>query len=258
MIAELIATTPMPVFFLGMAIIIFIACEIGFLFGRRHRRTLRDTEAPSSIGSMVAGLLSMLAFILALTFSIAIEQYHERKSNVVSEAAAIHSAYLLADLVAAPHNVEIKRLLRSYVEVRLQVVQNRDLESAISKSLEIYQSLWEQTVEIAPLTRDGIMGVVAPSIIEVINLGERRKISALHSQIPQSVWAGLLIITLLSVAILGLQLGFYGKRRLIALIPLTLAFAVLITLVVDLDRPQSGFITVNQGAMLDIQAMMDR
>lgn len=258
MIAGLVATAQMPVLFLGMAVLIYIACEVGFLLGRYHRRTLRDTEAPSSIGSMVAGLLSMLAFILALTFSIAIEQYQARKQNVVSEAAAIHSAYLLADLVAAPHNVEIKRLLRSYVEVRLQVVHDRDVESAISKSIEIYQSLWEQAVEIAPLTRDGIMGTVAQSIIDVINLGERRKITAVNSQIPDSVWAGLLIITLLSIAILGLQLGFYGKRRLVAVMPLTIAFAVLITLVIDLDRPQSGFITVNQDAMMDIQAIMDR
>ncbi|MDD2598885.1 MAG: hypothetical protein PHO37_06650 [Kiritimatiellae bacterium] len=49
-----------------------------------------------------------------------------------------------------------------------------------------------------------------------------------------------------------------GKRRLIAVIPLILAFAVLMTLVVDLNRPQGGLIIVGQQSMIDLQNSMDR
>jgi hypothetical protein len=58
------------------------------------------------------------------------------------------------------------------------------------------------------------------------------------------------------MAALGVQIGLTGARRLVAIIPLSLAFAVLATLVVDLDRPQSGLINVGQQAMEDVRASM--
>ena len=63
----LIASVPIPGIFLGTIVLIFIACEIGFQVGKR--RAQKDKKAPDSIGSLVAGLLSMLAFVLALIFS---------------------------------------------------------------------------------------------------------------------------------------------------------------------------------------------
>jgi hypothetical protein len=57
---------------------------------------------------------------------------------------------------------------------------------------------------------------------------------------------------------MGAQVGRTGRRRLVAVIPFVLAFAVLVTLVVDLNRPQSGLITVGQQSMLDLQSSMSR
>ncbi len=55
---------------------------------------------------------------------------------------------------------------------------------------------------------------------------------------------------------MGAEVGLTGKRRLVAMIPLVLAFAVLVALVVDLNRPQSGLITVGQQSMVDLQRSM--
>lgn len=258
MAIELMALIPIPGIFLGTVALSLIACEAGFQLGHYYRHTWPDKEAPNSIGAMVAGLLSTLAFVLALTFTMAVGQYQVRNQNVVAEAAAIHSAYLLADLVEADQQLEIKRLLRRYTAVRLQVAQDLDLKSAISKSLQIYQLLWVQTTAVVVMKSDDVAAMMAQSIIGVISLGEQRKVAAVNSQIPESVWFGLLIITLLSIVTLGVQLGLFGRRRLVAVLPLSIAFAVLVTLVVDLDRPQSGFITVSQSAMADLQIMMDR
>jgi flagellar biosynthesis/type III secretory pathway M-ring protein FliF/YscJ len=57
---------------------------------------------------------------------------------------------------------------------------------------------------------------------------------------------------------MGAEVGLTGKRRLVAMIPLVLAFAVLVALVVDLNRPQSGLITVGQQSMVDLQRSMSR
>lgn len=253
MVSGWIEAISIPGVFFGTLLLALGACEIGFLVGRHRAR--RNKETPDSISAMVAGILSMLAFILALIFSITVSQFQTRSQNVVAEATAIHNAYLLADLVEPP-DVETKRLLRRYVQVRLQVVQDHDLQKALIKSYEIYQGLWLQAKAAAAAKPDDITALVVQSILDVISQGEQRKVVAVHSQIPENVWYGLLVITLLSMVMLGLQLGFYGKRRLVAVLPLNIAFAVLIALVVDLDRPQSGFITVSQQAMVDVQDMM--
>ena len=60
-------------------------------------------------------------------------------------------------------------------------------------------------------------------------------------------------ITALTMITMGMQIGLSGKRRLAPAAALSLAFAVLITLVVDLDRPMGGLIRVDQQAMIDLQ-----
>jgi hypothetical protein len=44
-----------------------------------------------------------------------------------------------------------------------------------------------------------------------------------------------------------------GRRGLVSELVLVLAFATVLTLVVDLDRPQGGLITVSQQPMIDLQ-----
>ena len=53
-------------------------------------------------------------------------------------------------------------------------------------------------------------------------------------------------------------IGFTRKRRLVAVIPLAMAFAALFVLVVDLNRPQKGLIIVGQQAMINLQSNMVR
>ena len=87
---------------------------------------------------------------------------------------------------------------------------------------------------------------------------ERRVTGALRNRIPGSVWISLIAITLLTMTTMGIQVGLTGKRRLVAVIPLVLAFSSLVTLVADLNRPQSGLIEVGQQSMVALQSSMGR
>ncbi len=252
-LSELIDSMPIAAVFVGMVAMILIASEVGFRVGQFHHLKRQDKEAPGSIGPMVAGLLSMLAFVLAFVFSMANAQYDVRRQNVLSEANAIGTASLRADLIDEPHGTEIKRLLRDYATVRLKAAQGGDLKAALARSLDIQRLLWAQVVQSAAENPGVMTSTMAQSVIAVIDLHEKRKTDSLHSRIPARVWLGLVAITFLAMLTLGMQVGLHGKRRLVAVTPLSMAFAVLVTLVVDLDRPQAGFITVSQEAMIDLQ-----
>ena len=99
-------------------------------------------EAPASLGSMVAGLLGMLGFVLAFTFSITSGQHDGRKRQVIEEANAVGTAYLRADLLAPEYGDEIKRLLPDYVDLRLQKVTVDNYKEMLDLSEEIHKMLW--------------------------------------------------------------------------------------------------------------------
>jgi len=254
---ELFESLPIAWFYIGITIIMLAFFEVGYHFGL-HAQTRQDKEAPTSLGPMVGGLLGMLAFVLAFTFSMASSQHDLRKHNVLEEANSIGTAYLRTDLLDKQYGIEAKSLLREYVDIRLKAASGSDINTALEKSVEIHKLLWTQVSSAAlenPSTNTSLM---IQAINDVIDMHEKRVTGALHNRIPISVWIALAAITALTMIVLGTQVGFAGKRRLIAVIPLSLAFAVLVTLVVDLNRPQNGLITVGQQSMIDLQSSMAR
>jgi hypothetical protein len=59
-------------------------------------------------------------------------------------------------------------------------------------------------------------------------------------RIPLPIWAALYAITVLAMLEMGYQTGLSGKRRPRSVPAFALAFAVMIYLIGDLDRPQSA------------------
>ena len=252
---QLLESLPIAALSLCIFVLMLVFGEAGFQLGS-HARTRLDKEAPESLGPMVGGLLAMLAFVLAITFSMASAQHAARKNNVLEEANAIGTAYLRADLIDSQYGSEVKSLLRKYVDIRLQATSGGDINAAITRSVEIHKKLWAQVSEAANDNPNTNTLLAIQSINTVIDMHERRVTAALRDQIPVSIWIALALIVALTMMTMGTQVGFTGKRRLVAVVPMVLAFAVLVTLVADLNRPQGGLITVGQQSMTGLQDSM--
>src|SRR3954470_11590791 len=90
--------------------------ELGYrLGGWRGRRARKETESP--VGSIVGAQLGLLAFLLAITFSLAISRFEDRRRVMLNEANAVATAYFRADLLAEPDRAEVRRLLAEYVDI---------------------------------------------------------------------------------------------------------------------------------------------
>jgi hypothetical protein len=248
----------LPIFavYVCVVLVMVVSCEVGYRLGK-HFQTSLDTEAPTSLGPMVGGLLGMLAFVLAFTFSMAASHHGLRKQNVINEANAVGTAYLRADLLEMKYGNEVKRLLRDYVDIRLQASSDA-LDAALARSVEIHKLIWAQVSAAAVKAPSLNTSLMIKSINEVIEMHEKRVIAGLHNRIPSSIWTAVSVICILTMITMGIQVGLSGKRRFIAVIPLAMAFAALLVLVVDLNRPQTGLITVGQIAMLNLQSNMSR
>ena len=232
-----------------------LSVELGCRVARsRKRRHPNEAEAPAA--PIVAATLGLLAFMLAFTFGIAAARFEERRQVVLSEANAISTAYLRGALLPEPMATDSRNLLREYVDVRLAAADPAKTDEAISKSEALHRRLWAQAVAATQKERSAISSLFAQSLNEVINLHERRLIAGLYSRVPGAIWLGLYSLFVLSMGVLGYHDGSAGTRRSLAVFGLIVAFATVLVLITDLDRPGQGMLRVSQQSMIDVRKSM--
>src|SRR5262245_49145792 len=94
---------PMSPFFLiglfaGTVLVALLAFEAGSRYGY-WRSQQPDPEPQLPVRTLVASILSLLAFILGFTFGLASSHYDSRNQSVFDEAVAISTAYHRADFL---------------------------------------------------------------------------------------------------------------------------------------------------------------
>jgi hypothetical protein len=247
---------PLWVLFLATIAVVLLAVEGGFRLGQyRQRRLEHETETP--VGAMVAAMLALLGFLLAFTFGLAASRYDAKRQVLLEEANAIGTTYLRAEMLPEPQRAESRKLLREYVEVRLQAAQPGQAEQALGRSEELHGLLWAQAVAVAEKDPKSIViGLFIQALNEVIDLHSKHVMVALRSRIPVSIWGALYFVTILAMAGMGYHAGLTGKSRSLISIALVLTFSGVIWLIADIDRPQEGLLQVSQQAMIDLRNTM--
>lgn len=118
--------------------------------------------------------------------------------------------------------------------------------------------LWGEATAIGQQHPDSIgVGLFVESLNEVIDLHAKRVTAGMRNRIPGTIWASLFTIAVLSLGAMGYHAGLVGATRSLAVIAVALAFSAVIALVVDLDRPQEGTLTVSQQALIDVRQSMN-
>lgn len=245
-------------YFLLVALISMIAVEMGFRFGRwRHSRKKDEKESP--LAAMVASVLGLLAFMLAFTFGLAASRFDERRQAVLEEANALGTTYLRTQLLPEPQRTTSANLLREYTELRTQVLSYDKISGIIERSNELHQALWTQAIEAAEKDHHSItIGLYLQSLNETIDLHAKRLFVGLHSRVPMTIWLALWILTMIGMFSVGYQSGLSGTHRSPEMPILSLAFAVVLLLIVDLDRAHEGFLRVSQDSMKDVLSSMQQ
>jgi hypothetical protein len=248
---------PIWCLFLTILVLTGLALEAGYRFGS-WRHALAADEKESSVGAMVASILGLLAFLLAFTFSLAASRFEARRETVLEEANAIGTTYLRSRLLPEPQKSKAASLLREYVDVRVRGVQEGKVEETIARSEQLHDAIWSEATEAAqnPNGTPVMTSLFIQALNEMIDLHAKRLMVGLRNRIPVSIWAVLFALALLSMASVGYQSGIAATRRSPAMFGMVFAFAGVLFLIADLDRPHEGFLRVSQQPMLDVQKSM--
>lgn len=254
MATEPLDIVPIWLFFLLACVLTWLALEVGYRLGRwRHAHVSEEKEAP--VGAMVASILGLLAFLLAFTFSLAASRFDARRQTVLEEANAIGTTYLRTRLLPEPHQTEIAKLLRTYVDVRIRNIQEGKVAEAIAKSEELQELIWSEATKAAKHkdSNSVMTGLFIQSLNEMIDLHAKRVLVGTRSRIPITIWVGLFALALLGMASVGYQSGLSVTPRSPAMLGMVVAFGGVLFMIADLDRGHEGFLTVSQQAMIDLQ-----
>ncbi|MGF1725659.1 hypothetical protein [Photobacterium nomapromontoriensis] len=240
-----------------------IFCLIAVMFECGYQLALRfpSQEISRSITPMATGLASLLAFILAITFSMAASKSGERKQLVLSEANAVGTTILRSALLTEPYRSRSQKLLREYVTIR--VVENKSqikpsINYIIVTSEALQLKLWDEAIQAHNSTTPELLLLYISSLNEVIDIHTERVNKSLRGRIPISIWLTLGLLTFLTIALNGIQVGAENKgRALVAALPFAMAFSLVLTLIVELDRPIRTIIEVSQQPLIDLRDGLD-
>ena len=190
---------------------------------------------------------------------MALSLFEVRRDALLNEANAVGTAALRARLLRAPYNTECLKLLREYIQIRLDIARSSAVSSpeataAITRSNAIQEALWQQVKAVA--AKDNAMvptGLFIQSLNEMIDDQEKR-LSAVANRVPNIIIVALYGIAIFAGAFSGYASGLEVQRAQLPIYAMAVLVATMILLIQDLDRPGAGFIKVSQQPMLDTAA----
>jgi len=206
---------------------------------------------------ILGAVLGLLALILGFSFSVALDRFDSRRLLVLDEANAIRTAYLRSQILQGPNRDALSGILREYVDVRLAYFQaggDAEKQAAIRTHTDaLHDRLWAAAVTaVRPILDQDFSTQLVESMNQVIDLASARR-AAFGQHIPASVLEILIIYALISNAMLGYMLADSGRRHLVTSSVLSVLPALVITLIMDIDRPNQGAVNVSINPLLDVR-----
>ena len=236
-------------------VIVLAATEFGRRLGMNANRKVED-----DISTLEAAMLGLLALMIGFTFAMALSRFDTRRDAVLLEANAIGTTALRARLLPEPHRKEVLKLLRDYVRVRLDITQRTpslaDLEGTIRQSNDIQEALWREAMAISAMDQGMVpTGLFIQTLNEMID-DQAKRLAALRNRIPNIVLLTLFGIAAVVCGFAGYARGLESRRDATPVYILGFLVTVVIILILDLDRPNAGFVQTSQQPMLDTAAAL--
>ena len=239
---------------IGTLAVMLIAAGAGHLIRkaqeRRSPKKVRESgESVAQEGYLLGSMLGLLGLLLAFSFGMVLNRYETRRELVTSEANAIGTAYLRAQLLDEPHRSRLSHLLVAYTANRIELANaGGDSRMLLARNDQLLTDLWTAIrASRESALAHGVTTALLMSYNEVIDLDTERKV-AWDLRVPAEVGVLLIVYLAVMAAVVGHQVD--GPRGRRAATVFFVAIALSITVITDLNRPMSGHARESQKAML--------
>ena len=237
------------IYCLALLLSMLLMTEVGRRIGLR-RMSVDKEGARAGLGTVEGALLALLGLLIAFSFSGAAARFDARRQQIVTEANAIGSAYMLVDLLPPEAQPPLRETFRQYLDSRLDAYRKMpDLGAAkeqLDQATVLQNNIWAQAVA---ATRDtGYQPValqILPAIGRMIDMSSQRT-AALYTHPPAIIFIMLAGLMLVCSMLAGYSMASPKLRNWTH----TIAFAVILALtfyvIRDLEFPRlPGLVGMN-------------
>lgn len=229
-----------------MLVVLGLSIEVPYRFGLSLARYMPKADP---FNAVQAGLLTLAAFVLALSFNQASGRFDTRRALVVTEANAIGTTWLRADQLESTQSKRFRRILTDYTAARLRAYETaRDPElyrKTIDQSNKDQSELWTIVSSSLHAHQSNLgISLLMQSLNDTIDLS-LEQLQALTSHVPTAVVVLTLALVTLGTLSLGLRFAMDQSRPAILSAIYVIAYVLVINMMVDYDRPNTGFVNVS-------------
>ncbi len=239
-----------PGFFLGLCTLMFIFLEIG----RRIRTFISsniETGNPSAInGPVETVIFALFGLLLAFTFTGAGSRFETRLHLITAEANVIGTAYLRVDFLPEEAQPQLRKLFKEYTNVRAAVYEHVTddtyTQSMLTNTTSLQTQIWKIAVHNCntPGASPDCAKLLIPSLNDMFDITTTREMSR-QNHPPTIIYVMLIALSLFSAMLVGYDLPQSSKRNLLYMFSYAIIISLVLYIIIDLETPRFGFITVN-------------
>lgn len=253
----LMFTLSTPWLALTLLVAVSGAVGVGAVFGRWLREWAPDRHG--SISVVQGALFGLIGLLLAFGLSMAVGRYDNRRAATVEAANSIRTAVSLARLLDEPDRSSSLDLMSRYAEIAVRFSESTPGSQAFastSKALgEVFDELWAIAGTAAAQDPTATLPPLYLETLSTMRGDHTEREAALGSRIPDEVMALLVVAVMLTLGVLGAHVNVVGRGILSPLAAGAVVVAI-VFVILDLDRPHRGLITVPDTAIVEVQARL--
>jgi len=241
----------------AMLLLLGLSIELPYRFvGSLFRGSVKD----DAWNAVQAGIVTLAAFVVGLSFAQASARFDARRGLVVKEANAIGTTWLRADQLQSNDANRFRGTLTEYTAARLSAYETPHDPALYRKTIDSSNrdqaTLWSiasQALRVRPT--DLGLSLLMQSLNDTIDVSAEQ-LQALTSHVPTAILVLTVVLMWLSTLSIGMRFARDNSRPLAMSALFVIASVVVLSMVVDYDRPQTGFVRVNLNPIkLQLQSM---
>lgn len=242
-------------FFVAAFIVSLLVTWLGFVIGKRIGPPKNETHA-AALNTSLASVFVIVGLILSFSFSFAVSRYEQRWQLIVQEADAIYTTDLRADELLPKDRDLLRSYLQRYIATKIDYYSKESNESARSSDARLLrrleQKIWYTTArELA--TRKAVgLALLAQSVNNMLELGADQR-AAFDFRLRGPALSLIVLVSLVASFLIGLGFGQSGSPHWLISALFCLLIVALMYVIIDLDSPRAGLITVNLQPLIEVQ-----
>ncbi|MES2641971.1 MAG: hypothetical protein V4850_20950 [Myxococcota bacterium] len=252
-----------------MATLLMVALEVGLFVAllltielayRATRARTRPPPAGPSAGAVTGVVFSLLALVLAFSYSDAADRLEMHRNLVVEEANTIGNVWFRIDIMQAEQQGPLRDLLRRYLDARIDahaaLPEIAEFERHRAEGERLRDEIWTRMVAAVARAEELDDVLLLPPVLEMGNVAAKRTL-AVRTHLISPAFGFMFLLALVGAMLVGVTTAAGEARNW----PYRLVFVIVVStaihVVIDMEFPRTGIVRTKEADSLLLEVRDD-